>query len=94
MASADGIRSRKPNVAQAYPLVYDESTGGSDAGGFGEDYGLKEVVERHWTRFKAAHDARVATYKPLDWLALVLPCVGWLRTYNVRRSPALRARLL
>ena len=28
--------------------------------------------------------AKYAAYRPLDWLGYFIPCVTWLRTYNVR----------
>jgi len=32
---------------------------------------------------RARHAERCAAYRALDWLALVLPCVRWLRTYRL-----------
>jgi sulfate transporter 4 len=37
-----------------------------------------------WDDFKAEHKHRVATFSIVDWFAYFVPCVRWLRCYNVR----------
>jgi hypothetical protein len=80
---SQGLRAR--NVGQQpYVRVFDESDGSESPTNTNEDYGLKEQVVKRWDDFRRGHNTRVATYSPVDWLACFLPCVGWLRTYNVR----------
>ena len=38
-----------------------------------------------WTeRLKVSHQHRVANYGAIEWLGVYLPCIVWLRRYNVR----------
>ncbi|KAG2489555.1 hypothetical protein HYH03_012006 [Edaphochlamys debaryana] len=44
-----------------------------------------DSVKVFFSKLKERHQHRVATYTFLDWLAVFLPCVRWLRTYQVRK---------
>lgn len=37
-----------------------------------------------WHKGRKSYNQKVATYGWLDWLSMFLPCITWLRTYNIR----------
>jgi hypothetical protein len=48
-----------------------------------KEWTLRGRVEKQVGRLRAGFDKRRRTYDFLDWVAVFLPCVGWLRTYSV-----------
>ncbi|GFR50731.1 hypothetical protein Agub_g12988 [Astrephomene gubernaculifera] len=45
---------------------------------------MQGTITRMWERSKSSYKLKVETYTWLDWLALFLPCVRWLRTYKIK----------
>jgi hypothetical protein len=52
----------------------------------------KDKVSKWFRTHKSEWRRKTYTYTWLDWLAVFLPCLNWLRTYSVRLSKAKCAR--
>lgn len=48
--------------------------------------GLKNGAREYLDNRKASWAEEARSYSWLDWAAVFLPCITWLRTYNVRRN--------
>lgn len=66
-------------IRRRYKVNYPISEGSQTVG---LRSGAKVYLHHRTTTW--AEDARQASW--LDWLAVLLPCVTWLRTYNIRRN--------
>jgi hypothetical protein len=58
--------------------IFDENLTDDD-----KEWTLRGRMQKWWGRWEAGFAEKKRTYDALDWLALALPCVGWLRKYSV-----------
>lgn len=76
--------SLQPDSRQSSIRVFDQLDGFTE---LEDDISLKNRLTKWWKRYSYHQKIAAQGRGVWDWLALFLPCIGWLSKYSVCPSP-------